>query len=467
MTQETALLAALPSLRDLAPAADDLEDVRHRVGDETRSEIARIVQDGAAELSEIFYSAMFADVQSAPLLDHDVVNKRLHASMQRWLEQLFDPAASFDALMGTQRRAGEMHARVGVPLPLVSRAARHLKRAVLSRMEATALMQRADILHAAQYVEELFAFAIDAMAGAFASNESRLARSDEAYRLYFLGQDLKAERALRRSDLLGWVRVALERYYWRADTAPADTAPRSSPFALWLHHKATMMFDGSPELAAIGQELAYLEDQLLPALRRARTRHTRAREIVAEFHRRVDLVEQHLERLFDRYQSVHPGRDAVTDLLSRRYFPAVVRREIDTARVQSIGFTVLMLDIDRFADMLQGGGVSSGDALLAQMAAMLQERLRAGDFVFRVGDDEFLVLLVENAAGDAQAVAEGLRQSVEAHPFRLANGEACGLTVSVGIAAFDGHPDYQRLLERADAALRRAKAEGGNRCALG
>ena len=77
---------------------------------------------------------------------------------------------------------------------------------------------------------------------------------------------------------------------------------------------------------------------------------------------------------------------------------------------------------------------------------------------------EFLVLLVETDGARAMTVADALRRRFESHAFKAVPGTTVSLTLSLGVAAFDGHPDYQRLLDRADGALQKAKERGRNRC---
>ena len=63
-------------------------------------------------------------------------------------------------------------------------------------------------------------------------------------------------------------------------------------------------------------------------------------------------------------------------------------------------------------------------------------------------------------------MAEKLRAGIEDKAFEAGDQGSTKLTVSIGIALHDGHPDYQRVIDRADAALLQAKAQGRNRCIL-
>lgn len=448
----------------LSPDEPDNEwaDVQKHVTLGTRHAVHQLVVAQAQTLSGRFYDELFKDARAAAILDHDLVNSRLRSATARWLTQLFDPSIAHTELDRTQRRTGEVHARIGVPVQLVGRGARVLTRDICAAL-TDSRMSRHTLVAAMQYVHELFAVAVDAMASAFSANSSRIERSEEAYRLFFLGQDMKAERERRRSELMEWARQVLDRYYWD-DQPVAEAWIAHSPFGLWMQHKASILFEGAPEITAMRAEIGQVERRLLPALRRVRASHADAKAIVLELNACFERIKSMLSALFDRYIAMDDGRDSVTTLLNRRYFPVVAKREIELARVHGTVFAALLLDIDGLRAVADRGGMDAANMVLNQTATRLGESVRAGDFVFRIGDDEFLVLLVEVDPASTMAIAEGLRERFASQPFRLGGGASVDLTVSIGIALFDGHPDYQRLLDRADDALRQAKRMGRNRC---
>lgn len=450
----------------LSPDDPDNEwaEVQGLVDLATRHETYRVVQERADDLADRFYAELFRDGRAAAILDHDLVNTRLRTATARWLVQLFDPAVAHAELDRTQRRTGEVHARIGVPVQLVGRGARVLKREICNALTDDSRISRSALAAAMQYVHELFAVAVDAMTSAFSANSSRIERSEEAYRLFFLGQDMKAERERRRSELMEWARQVLDRYYWD-DQPVAEPWVAHSPFGLWMQHKASILFEGAPEITAMRAEIGQVERRLLPALRRVRSNHNDAKAIVVELNGCFERIKTMLGALFDRYIAMDDGRDSVTTLLNRRYFPVVAKREIELARVHGTVFAALLIDIDGLRVVADRGGMEAANMVLNQTAERLGESVRAGDFVFRIGDDEFLVLLVEVDPASTAAIAEGLRQRIAGQPFRVGAGETASLTVSIGIALFDGHPDYQHLLDRADRALREAKQAGRNRCA--
>lgn len=436
--------------------------------EDTRQRIAKAVDDSAERLAGLFYSELLADSEASKLLDHAVVNTRLRASMAAWLRHLFSTSTAHEDRIGAQQRTGEIHARIGVPMHLVSQGARIIKRTI-SRELVAGDMPRDKLAEAIQYVFELMDLAIDTMHAAYAANSSRLTRSEESYRLFFMSQNMKAERERQKSDLLEWAQQIFVKHYWDVQDSP-DGLPTqefgNTQFGLWLHHKAAMIFDGAPEVALILQSAETIERELLPRLGLARANREDARTVVSAMTERVDYIKTLLAAMFDRYVANEDGRDNVTKLLNRRYFPSVAKREISLAQQHHSTFAVLLVDIDHFTAVRESLGVDATDLLLSQVAEVLQDKVRAGDFLFRVGDDQFLVLLVEAHHSNVMHVAEGLRMCVEKLRLRGNGSAATSVTVSIGICLFDGHPDYQHLLDRVTEALVEAKSQGRNRCVL-
>jgi len=88
---------------------------------------------------------------------------------------------------------------------------------------------------------------------------------------------------------------------------------------------------------------------------------------------------------------------------------------------------------------------------------------RGGDHVFRYGDDSFMIIAVNASAGSAREMAEEIRARVHTTDFRLLRSHSSRVTVSVAVANFNGHPDYQMLLSRLEDASVRLTIGGGNK----
>ena len=167
--------------------------------------------------------------------------------------------------------------------------------------------------------------------------------------------------------------------------------------------------------------------------------------------------------MFDRLVDLDVGRDVLTQLFNRRFLPSILKREIGLARRSEENFCVLMLDIDHFKRVNDEHGHDAGDRVLQHVAGQIMSQVRGGDFVFRYGGEEFLAVLASVDEERALNVADKLRQRVAELDIPLSGERNIRVTVSIGIAVNDGHPDYQRIIERADKALYMAKESGRNR----
>lgn len=156
--------------------------------------------------------------------------------------------------------------------------------------------------------------------------------------------------------------------------------------------------------------------------------------------------------------------DALTGLPNRLLLFDRIEHGIDAARRGRCAMALLMLDLDHFKDVNDGFGHLAGDELLQLVARRLTARLRGVDTVTRLGGDEFAVLLEGIVRPrDAALVAKKIIDAL-AEPWRLSNGAEVHVGVSVGISLFPEHGrSAEELLERADAALYRAKTEGRGR----
>lgn len=124
---------------------------------------------------------------------------------------------------------------------------------------------------------------------------------------------------------------------------------------------------------------------------------------------------------------------------------------------------VVMLDLDHFKAINDSHGHSVGDAVLCAAAERLQAALRQGDTLLRWGGEEFCVVLPNTDRPGAQSVAEKLRASLAASPLELSAGPACTVTASVGFASIRVGEELASAVDRADAALYRAKRAGRDR----
>jgi diguanylate cyclase (GGDEF)-like protein len=158
-------------------------------------------------------------------------------------------------------------------------------------------------------------------------------------------------------------------------------------------------------------------------------------------------------------------RDALTGVLNRHGLDEVVARHF--ARRHAPPLTALLVDIDHFKKINDSHGHATGDSVLQAVATVLSSQLRAGDFVARIGGEEFLIGCVDESSSPqavAQALAERLNQSVHQLQLRTVDGtNPVPCTVSVGVSPSCASLEaWQKGNQQADQALYRAKQAGRN-----
>ena len=162
-----------------------------------------------------------------------------------------------------------------------------------------------------------------------------------------------------------------------------------------------------------------------------------------------------------RNQSI---RDPLTGLFNRRYMDEPLERELARATRNHSSVAVLAIDVDHFKAFNDAYGHPAGDALLTSLGALLQARIRSEDIACRSGGEEFNLILPDCGREDAVVRADALRVAVKGLEVGVRGRSYGGVTISVGVAAFPGNgADSGTLLQEADAALYRAKAEGRDR----
>ena len=155
--------------------------------------------------------------------------------------------------------------------------------------------------------------------------------------------------------------------------------------------------------------------------------------------------------------------DSLTGVLNRRGADEALARLLGAGANES--FLVILADLDHFKSVNDTFGHQVGDVVLKEVASTLSRLTRSGDFVARFGGEEFIIIVHKADLGLAPLIAERFRKGVEA--LRLSALPAPRrITVSLGVSGWEGRgapPSIDALIEAADNALYRAKAEGRNR----
>ena len=150
--------------------------------------------------------------------------------------------------------------------------------------------------------------------------------------------------------------------------------------------------------------------------------------------------------------------DALTGLGNRNLFLKQLEHLIAIAGRKEEEVALLAMDLDGFKGVNDRLGHAGGDAVLREFSARLKQALREADQKYRIGGDEFAVLLEprSNSLDGSLAVADKIARQLEA-PMEI-KGYSCNIGVSIGVAVFPQHgEDPDALLRKADAAMYEAK----------
>jgi diguanylate cyclase len=266
----------------------------------------------------------------------------------------------------------------------------------------------------------------------------------ELYADHILSRDVQSSRLLQKN---------LETLARQIDQAAATSSNSTEQYAR--------------ELATSQAELQSLTDpQTLNSILQkliSLTRH--AHESVGTLRAELNARQQELRTVRDRLGALETEvlKDPLTGLLNRRGFDkALEQLEADGFKLTSA--CVLMLDLDHFKHINDNYGHLFGDQVLGAAARLLSGTIKGRDVAARFGGEEFVVLLPETPENGGMALAEQFRDAISRARIRRTGSDKIidKLTVSIGVATPRDGELLDSAMERADAALYRAKHEGRN-----
>ncbi|RUO39849.1 diguanylate cyclase [Aliidiomarina taiwanensis] len=423
--------------------------------------ITSLVEQHSAELARYFYANMLSDDDASTFLSHDEVKQRLSKSLQRWLINLFQVPENYDldATLQQQVKVGEVHARIKLPIHLVLRGARCLKKHFAELLQEQALDPATQVA-CFQLYSDLIDIAMELMSLAYTTSTEAGVRSEEIYRMYSIAQNSAAERERQKAALLNWENKLMFQHTFGSESGQ-PSALRLCEFGLWFHHKGAHAFADYKETKLIEQAITEIDSRLGFVLSEQQS-PTEKLEALRFIRSQTQAIQFHLDELFTRSSEMDHGRDVLTHLLNRKFLPTVMMRQIAHARAHNSRFAAVIIDLDYFKSINDEFGHEAGDSVLQQVSQLLMSACRSSDFVFRMGGEEFLVVLVDIEEEAAFQVAEKLRKLVAKEKIHLPENKTTKVTASLGLTLYSGHPDYQVILREADKALYQAKNNGRN-----
>ena len=184
----------------------------------------------------------------------------------------------------------------------------------------------------------------------------------------------------------------------------------------------------------------------------------------------MDQLEKDLKILMARFSLEQDNRDEVetqlmelatkdklTGVFNRHKWDEQIKDEIALAN-RGHHFSLILLDVDHFKKINDSHGHDVGDDVLKLLVSTLRKRLRETDIMFRIGGEEFVILLRDTNLADAKMLAEQLRKQVE-----MQNDiDLPSFTISLGVTDYQELDDHSRIVKRADVLLYQAKDAGRN-----
>ena len=185
----------------------------------------------------------------------------------------------------------------------------------------------------------------------------------------------------------------------------------------------------------------------------------RIRQVIEEIYKRMEGGE-HIYQTFRQPMLT----DRLTGLYNRHYFAEDLHRQFALAQRYLNPLGCIMMDIDLFHDFNTRYSDPAGDWMLQSVASLIKQNVREVDMIARYGGEEFVVLLPMTDMSGAATLTERLRTLIDQQIWESPSFGKLHITVSCGVAAIPKKniETAERLIECADKALHRAKANGRN-----
>jgi diguanylate cyclase len=206
-----------------------------------------------------------------------------------------------------------------------------------------------------------------------------------------------------------------------------------------------------------------LEQVVQGIVRATRQMEARSREL----EQRLDAASSEVSQLKNEVEAIRleAATDALTGLANRKRFDARLREESEEAKDSKEPLSLLMLDLDHFKRFNDNHGHLIGDHVLRLLGEVMQQSVKGRDIAARFGGEEFAIILPATPLTHAKGVGNAIREKIAKKTIvnRVTGLELGQITLSIGAAQYRPHEPLADFIDRADAALYRAKNSGRNR----
>lgn len=413
-----------------------------------RAKAAEIAVAHAHYLSIEFYRIVRIDPHAEEFLSNEQVERQLKSAMERWIINVLSAQVDdVERLIQIQHTVAEVHARIGIPVEIVEMGFRVLKK-ILYPVIFSSDYSAAEKLQVYHFSINSIDIAMEVMTRAFTFSDSSASKEDENYRIFSLLENAEEEKERQIASILSWEIDII--YKVLLDSDLGSSLPLSqADFGLWFNHKGRHYFSGIAEVGHISRLIQDFDGIFNQTMRNTRNLNNRSLRVkfLLQIRNTVSQIITLLRELFEEVSRHEVGMDVLTKLLNRRFLPTIFKREIVHANRTGTPLSVLIIDVDKFKEINDTWGHNTGDEILRKVSQAFYDNVRSSDYVFRYGGDEFIIVLTEASENETLRTAERIRSRVEKTKLKAANGEDIALSLSIGAAMFNGHPDYERLIQ--------------------
>ncbi|WP_130538265.1 GGDEF domain-containing protein [Thiomicrorhabdus indica] len=408
---------------------------------------------------QAFYQVLLNDPSTQHFFTNELVENHLQKELKIWLLQTLSPKTSKEDsvdLVNKQRQIGDVHARIDVPMQLVNSAMTIIKHTFFDAIQEDKDICVEQKVPLVILISQLMDASLNLINESFLEGHVENQRSAQEFRNRTSAHELAIEIERVKGSLFGWMTQFM------ADQLSGDGRLwdiEHQEFSLWIRHKLGLICTDQKSISTIQMNLGELQVELSAI----QDKNGNRQDLIKKINALASEIGWMLSHIADKHLDKATKEDILTSLIERRFMSPILQNESQLAKKTGNPFSILMIDIDNFKQINDIHGHQAGDRVLQYVGQALKLSLRVTDYAFRYGGEEFLILMPETSLGNATLAADKLLNKIRAIDIQLENNRQIKVTASIGIAEFDGHPDFEHTIKIADEKLYEAKHNGKNR----
>lgn len=396
-----------------------------------------------------YYELLQSSDKTAHFFTSELVENHLQSALAAWMKASLSPktAAELIELDKRHQKVGEVHARINIDMELVSQAMMVLKNTLYEGL----VKQDPINTHLIRLAENILDYGLICINSAYFNNHDHISHESQILHNHLATMDFALE--------VQQMRTAIHRWFSMCIIENKVGCVLETDFALWIRHKLPLAILDKQSLEAIENILNQLEEDYAQQSFENSQQLNNAQKL-------INSLSWSLEELSKKLIQTSEKKDPLTKVYNRRFLDAILLQETMRAQRLQKNYSIVMLDLDEFKQVNDLHGHDMGDQVLVKTGEIINQYIRVSDFGFRFGGEEFLILLTECNANKAAFVSEKILNALRESVFYTNKEEELKVTASFGVAEFDGQPDYQHTIKKADEALYLSKQNGRNQVTI-